>query len=290
MALLFFMIFRPHVISILGNDIMRFGSDFISEASDVWESVLLNLLKWPNSFENHFVPALYPDQIILMSKVANQFASKSYALYGAKVLNDLDSMRPIDILFFGSSNPHRNDVYESFQSLAEDHGLNIKFFMDYSFFGHERELAIHQAKVVLNLANFKWPFTNMDRPERSSIPSVHLNVAEKCSAATNFHRVRSLLAHGKVVLSERTGSTIEEALLSDFVTFADTDDLTITALDLLRDPPKRFHLERAAVSYIVEDHSQEFVRIRNDLHLSSLSLLAKAITDLGGFRDVAISH
>jgi len=262
---------------------MRYSSEYISEASGIWESVLLNMVKWPYSLSNQFVPALLPDQIILMSKVADQFVAKSSLMTSeAKTLADLDDMRPIDLLFFGSSNPHRETMHEKFQQLAKEHNLHIVFFMDYAFFGPERELAIQQAKIVLNFANFRWPFAIDDRPERSSIPSDNFAGAETCGAATNFHRVRSLLAHGKVVLSERSGSSVEESLLSDFVTFADTDDLVAVALSLLRDPARRHQLERNAVSYMLQDHSQGYTQAGHDRQTSSLALLAQALTELAG--------
>jgi hypothetical protein len=263
---------------------MRYSSEYINEASGVWESVLLNIVKWPPSVSNQFVPALLPDQTILMSKLAHQFAAKSFSTCKAKTqtLSDLDAMRPIDVLFFGSSNPHRDSVHDHFRQLAQENNLNVVFFMDYDFFGNERELAIQQAKIVLNLANFRWPYTVDDRPQRSTIPSSNCAAAETCGAATNFHRVRSLLAHGKVVLSERSGSTVEESLLSDFVTFADTDDLMDMALSLLLDPPQRYQLESEAISYMLQDHWQEHVQTTDGRRASSLSLLAQAVTELAG--------
>lgn len=261
---------------------MRYGPGYINNASGIWESVLLNMVKWPVSLQTQFVPALLPDQTIGMSKLANQFASKSIALFGAGTLDDLDEMRPIDVLFFGSSNPHRNDVYEKFQRFGEEHDWNIKFFMDYAFFGPEREIAIQQSKVVLNLANFHWPYTVTDRPVRSSVLSENYAAADICGAATNFHRIRSLLARGKVVLSERSGSTVEESLMTDFVTFADTDDLVNVALLLLSDPMRRHHLEERAVRYMLEDHSQGSVRASGGTRASSLALLGQAVTELAG--------
>jgi hypothetical protein len=271
---------------------MRYSSDFISEASGVWESVLLNMVKWPQNFNIQFVPALLPDQTILMSKLAQQFAAKTM-VSAAKTLADLDSMRPIDLLFFGSSNAHRDEVHESFRQAAAQHNLRIAFFMDYDFFGAERELAIQQAKVVLNLANFRWPYISHDRPNRSAILSDNFEAAETCAAATNFHRVRSLLAHGKVVLSERSGSTLEESLLSGVVVFADTTALVEMALSLLLDPALRCRVEREAVSYMLQDHTQGTFQTTdtdagrahgnsNDSRSSTLALLAQALSDLAG--------
>ena len=266
---------------------MRYSSEYINAASGIWESVLLNMVKWPHSLRNNFVPALLPDQSISLSKLAHQFTSKSYTSSDreekkAKTLADLDDMRPIDILFFGSSNAHRDAVYDQFKQLAAEHHIHISFYMDYAFFGAEREVAIQQSKIVLNLANFRWPYTVADRPQSSTIPSFNFAAAEPCGAATNMHRVRSLLAYGKVVLSERSGSTLEESLLSDFVTFADTDNLMATALSLLLNPLQRFQLESEAISYMLQDHSQGHVETSGGRRDSSLALLAHTVTELAG--------
>lgn len=46
-------------------------------------------------------------------------------------------------------------------------------------------------QVVLNLANREWPRRHMRDEE-----------APSCAAPINMHRIRSLLARGKVILSE----------------------------------------------------------------------------------------
>lgn len=261
---------------------MRYSYEYISEAKGIWESVVLNLVKWPEYVSNNFLPALVPVQTILQSKVVNQFVAKACVISECDDLADLDAMRPIDILFFGASNPHRDYVHKLFRQLAEEKKLNVKFYFDYAFFGVERELAIQQSKIVLNLANFRWPYTVEDRQFRSTVSTDNAGAAESCAAATNHHRIRSLLSHGKVVLSESSGSTVEEAVMSDVVVFANTDQLAATALSLLSNRTRRFELEKEAIDYMLQDHNQCCIHHDSGDRPSSLTLLAHAVSDLAG--------
>ena len=59
----------------------------------------------------------------------------------------MDKARPIDVLFYGSENEHRNNMLEVFTRLGSEHGLRIEFAMNYSLFGSHLESAVDQSKV-----------------------------------------------------------------------------------------------------------------------------------------------
>jgi hypothetical protein len=59
----------------------------------------------------------------------------------------MDANRPIDILFFGNTNRHRQAVYADFLKLGKKHNLNIQFHMTYGLFGSHLDLQINRAKV-----------------------------------------------------------------------------------------------------------------------------------------------
>lgn len=58
-----------------------------------------------------------------------------------------DLSRPIDILFYGYQNPHREKVRKMFEKLAEENDLHIRFYLNYTAFGLVKETLIDQAKV-----------------------------------------------------------------------------------------------------------------------------------------------
>lgn len=59
----------------------------------------------------------------------------------------LDHSRGIDILFYGNSNEHREEVFAEFSQLAITHNLRVEFRMGYNLFGSYRDGLIDQAKV-----------------------------------------------------------------------------------------------------------------------------------------------
>lgn len=62
--------------------------------------------------------------------------------------NSIDeSHHPIDILFLGSHNTHRERVKLMFQKLASEEDLRIDFHFQYDGFDFVRENLIDQAKV-----------------------------------------------------------------------------------------------------------------------------------------------
>ncbi len=61
-----------------------------------------------------------------------------------------DHSRPIDILFYGNTNPHREKVWKMFEKLAQEHHLRIEFHLNYKAFGFIKESLIDQAKVCVS--------------------------------------------------------------------------------------------------------------------------------------------
>lgn len=61
--------------------------------------------------------------------------------------SQMDASRPIDILFYGNSNEHREALFTEFTSMAKSNNLRIEFKMSYNLFGSHKESLIDQAKV-----------------------------------------------------------------------------------------------------------------------------------------------
>lgn len=82
---------------------------------------------------------------------------------------------PIDILFYGNSNPHRKYVFDTFASLAGEYGLRVEFYSH--TYGSFRDAVIDQSKIVLNIgaASSSW-FV----PFRRTIDSRFSRVASPC--------------------------------------------------------------------------------------------------------------
>jgi len=94
-----------------------------------------------------------------------------------------------------------------------------------------RDSMIEQAKVIVNINEF-------DR--ESGVELSH-------------SRIRNLLAKGKVVVSERSGTPEADAVYSDVVTFTDEYGLFWAAYKLLRDFRRRQLLSRKAVDFIARE-------------------------------------
>jgi hypothetical protein len=58
-----------------------------------------------------------------------------------------ESYHPIDILFLGSHNAHREKVQRMFQKLAVEEQIRADFYFKYDTFDFVRENLIDQAKV-----------------------------------------------------------------------------------------------------------------------------------------------
>lgn len=60
---------------------------------------------------------------------------------------NIDTSQPIDILFYGSSNPHRERIKLQFDQLAALLDLRVEFHLDYGAFDLERDSLVERSKV-----------------------------------------------------------------------------------------------------------------------------------------------
>jgi hypothetical protein len=141
-------------------------------------------------------------------------------------------------------------------------------------------------QVVLNLANVKWPCEAATWKTTLNASDTSLCVVN----AMNHHRVRGLLARGKAVLSETTGSTFEENMHQGVVQFAPTAELTSAALKLLKFPHLRWELEQNAQHFMTADQFNTFVPSFDNL-LSGNSPSHKDLEEVcGGERESSLTQ
>jgi hypothetical protein len=88
----------------------------------------------------------------LTSHYPSGFVSKSIDDNQMLKETQVNSHQPIDILFLGSHNSHREKVHQMFLKLAEEEELNVGFYFRYDAFDFARETLIDQAKVLLSLS------------------------------------------------------------------------------------------------------------------------------------------
>lgn len=117
----------------------------------------------------------------------------------------------IDVLFVGSVNPRRQQVFDRMGEL----GLRVA--SAFNLYGPERDAFIARAKVQLN---------------------VHFYEAK----VLEMVRISYLLANGCAVLSERSSSPGEDAALEGGVAFADHAGLAMRARQLVDSPHERQQL------------------------------------------------
>ncbi len=154
--------------------------NYFLASSTYWESIPTSSAKWKliqpqvqsilkGTDDNglpHFVPTFLPLHTIQFSLVAENFKGRlcllRWLLYLVRLqqsrplwnLDHKDRSRPIDILFYGSLNPHREKVWKMFEKLAQENNLRIEFHLDYKAFGFVKETLIDQAKVFLARGSF----------------------------------------------------------------------------------------------------------------------------------------
>ncbi|MFT3731661.1 MAG: tetratricopeptide repeat protein [Hyphomicrobium sp.] len=139
------------------------------------------------------------------------------------------SEQPIDVLFYGSTNERRSAVLKA---LAEA-GLNVKYL--FSVYGDEREQAIADAKVVLNMHFYE--------------DSIHEIV-----------RTSYLLANGKAVVSECGPKTeIDEDIRAAMIAVP-YSELVRSCVALVRDEPRRRMLERKAFEIFANRDQGQILR------------------------------
>jgi hypothetical protein len=122
----------------------------------------------------------------------------------------------IDVLFYGSLNPRRQQVLDSLRAA----GVRVEAL--FGVYGAARDAVIARAKIVINIHYYE-------------------------AKVFEVVRVSYLLANRKVVVSERGADRAEEAAFESAVAFADYEALVPTCLSLLRDPAAR--AERAAAGF-----------------------------------------
>jgi hypothetical protein len=120
----------------------------------------------------------------------------------------------IDVLFYGSLNPRRQEV------LDELRARGVKVEALYGVFGPARDAVIARSKLVLN---------------------VHFYEAKVFEAV----RVSYLLANRRAVVSESGLDSLEERAFAPGVAFAPKAELVSTCLALLADDEKRRRLAQA---------------------------------------------
>ncbi|WP_423414170.1 tetratricopeptide repeat protein [Hyphomicrobium sp. B1] len=137
--------------------------------------------------------------------------------------------QPVDVLFYGSTNPRRIAVL---QGLAKA-GLNVKHM--FSVYGSERDQAIAEAKVVLNVHFYE--------------DSIHEIV-----------RTSYLLANSKAVVSECGPKTEIDEDIRHSMFAVPYEDLVQACVMLVRDESRRRELERQAFATFVRRDQVKILR------------------------------
>lgn len=121
--------------------------------------------------------------------------------------------RDIDVLFFGSMNPRRQEVVRRLRAS----GLHVEAV--FGIYGKERDGLIARSKLVLN---------------------VHFYEAK----VLEIVRISYLLANRCAVLSETSSDPREDESLAGGVAFAEYEDLEKTAHELVNDEERRARLSQ----------------------------------------------
>ena len=121
--------------------------------------------------------------------------------------------RDIDVLFFGSMNPRRQEIIRRLRAS----GLQVEAV--FGIYGKERDRLIARSKLVLN---------------------IHFYEAK----VLEIVRISYLLANRCVVLSETSSNPREDELLAGGVAFAEYGDLEKMALELVNDEERRARLSQ----------------------------------------------
>jgi hypothetical protein len=153
-----------------GREESAYQYDYFTSCTTYWESIPTSMAKWKviqpklSTILNkvgidtlpHLVPTFLPLTIIQFSLLkANfqrlKFPSPSFDFFLGSLrstsVGDTSSHQPIDILFLGSHNSHREKVHKMFLNLEKEENLKIRFYFQYDAFDFARETLIDQAKV-----------------------------------------------------------------------------------------------------------------------------------------------
>lgn len=123
--------------------------------------------------------------------------------------------QPVDVLFYGSTNTRRLAILEALGQA----GLNVRHL--FSVYGDERDQAIADAKVVLNMHFYE--------------DSIH-----------EIIRTSYLLANGKAVVSECGPKTEIDDDIRQAMVAVPYENLVASCIALVQDEPRRRTLERKA--------------------------------------------
>ena len=135
----------------------------------------------------------------------------------------------IDVLFFGSMNPRRQQIIDGMRAA----GLRVDTAI--GVYGAERDALIARAKLLLN---------------------VHFYEAK----VLEIVRISYLLANRCAVLSERGSDPAEDDTLAGGVAFADYQHLVQRARELIDDPAARQRLAQRGFEIISARPVQEYLR------------------------------
>jgi len=135
--------------------------------------------------------------------------------------------RPIDVLFYGSINPRRQQILDQ---LTSNKGLFV--VARHHLWNEERSQLISQSKIVINLHYY----------QHSILETARLSY---------------LLTNGCVVVSEKSQDPLLDKSHSSYVIFSDYLQLAQTCLDLLSNHPEVDHLLTQLENYAQPDHTYQ---------------------------------
>jgi hypothetical protein len=137
--------------------------------------------------------------------------------------------RDMDVLFFGSINPRRQEIIDRMTAA----GLRVG--AAFGIYGKERDALIGRAKLLLN---------------------VHFYDAK----VLEMVRISYLLANRCAVLSERSSDPAEDDTLAEGVAFADYQHLPQRARELIDAPDERERLARRGFEIMSARPAAEYLR------------------------------
>lgn len=135
----------------------------------------------------------------------------------------------IDVLFCGSMNPRRQEIINQMSAA----GLKVRSI--FGLYGNARDAYISRAKLLLN---------------------VHFYDAK----ILELVRISYLLANHCTVLSERSSDSSEDATFATGVAFANYDDLTQRARELVNNPEECISLARRGFEIMSARPVMEYLR------------------------------
>lgn len=171
--------------------------------------------------------------------VQNQKALETMGVQVARILpigyvEELTRIQPaqepdIDVLFFGSITARRRKIINQMRAA----GLQVKTL--FGVYGRERDALIGRAKLVLNLHIYSTKILEMVR-------------------------ISYLLANKCTVLSEHSSNLQEDTKFSEGVAFADYNQLTERACELIHAPEKRKRLAQKGFELISARPISKYLR------------------------------